>query len=350
MERRGSIHMVGSIAMDTCEDVFTRLCTVVGPYLRRIPDGETGERSRWIFFQREMLEARSDMEVDPTVAPLEIHEWDGKLLRSMPLLRFKPGTDVDAVQFETGYDKAAAYSYGVFERLQATGAIPVDVRFQVSLPTPMATGHFYVSPNSRDDYHRVYERSLLRAIESILNTVPHEKLAVQFDVCQEVLIFENYFPDRPTDYKQQTFSELGRMGDAIPEGVDLGYHLCYGTPNDEHLVMPKDTSVLVELMNGIAANVSRRVDYIHLPVPRHCTEPAYFRPLKEKNISADTQLYIGLLHRDDTEGNRQRIDVAKHFVDDFGLATECGWGRHDPATVAPLLQAHADAAEYLLRS
>jgi len=34
----------------------------VGPHLRRLPDGETGERRRWIWFQRAMLESHPAIE------------------------------------------------------------------------------------------------------------------------------------------------------------------------------------------------------------------------------------------------------------------------------------------------
>jgi len=42
-------------------------------------------------------------------------------------------------------------------------------------------------------------------------------------------------------------------GDAVPEGVGLGFRLCYGSPADQHPVMPKDAANLMEIMNGIGA-------------------------------------------------------------------------------------------------
>ena len=95
------------------------------------------------------------------------------------------------------------------------------------------------------------------------------------------MVFENYFPYRPNDYKQQIFAELGRLGNAVPESVELGYHLCYGTPKDEHLVMPKDMEILVELTQGILSVVQRRLDFMHMPVSKDRTDAAYFAPLKK---------------------------------------------------------------------
>lgn len=341
-----NIHLVGSIAMENCEEVFTRISEEFGPYINRIPDGETGERSRWIFFQRSMLQEHPAMEVDPTVPELELYQWDGKFLRSLPLVRFKQDVDPDSVEFDTAYDKAAEYSYNVFKQLQKQGKIPANVRFQVSLPTPMATGFMYVSPKARDTYHRIYEKSLLKALDKILNIIPPHQLAIQFDVCLEVLVFEGYFSDRPVDYKQQIFAQLGRLGDAVlPEEVELGYHLCYGTPFEEHLVMPKDTTILVELMNGIAGACNRRVDFLHLPVPKDRKDREYFKPLLDYHRNETTKIMLGLIHHDDEQGDHDRIETAREFIDDFGIATECGWGRIDPSRVPSLLASHRKAAE-----
>ena len=178
-------------------------------------------------------------------------------------------------------------------------------------------------------------------------STPHDRLSIQWDVCQEVLLFEDYFPHRPADYKTDVFAELARLGNALPETVDLGYHLCYGSPRDEHLVMPKDMAILVEIANGIVGGVSRRVDFIHMPVPRDRTDRDYFQPLAGLRLPAETKLILGLIHHDDTAGDRARIDAARALVASFGVASECGWGRTDPERVPGLLESHRRAVEYI---
>ena len=341
------IHLVGSVAMDTCEAVFARLAETVGPYIRRMPDGETGKRSRWIAFQREMLMEHPDIEIDPTVPELEIREWNGRLLRAMPLLRFKDGSDLASIRFETGYDEAALDSYGVFGTMRNNGRIPHGIRFQVCLPTPMSTAYMYMSHKAHRDFIDVYERSLRTALETILDRISHADLAIQYDVCQEVLIFEDYFPHRPDDYKEQIFDLLGRLGDAVPDDVQLGYHLCYGSPADEHLVMPRDTEILVEMLNGIDAAVRRKIDFLHIPVPRDRADDAYFQPLRGLDIGRGIALYLGIIHHDDETGDAARIATARKYLDDFGISTECGWGRTDPARVPGLLDSHRKQARLL---
>ena len=58
---------------------------------------------------------------------------------------------------------------------------------------------------------------------------------------------KGYFPNRPESYKEDITSTLVQLGNAVPEPVELGYHLCYGTPNDKHVVMPTDLANTVEI-------------------------------------------------------------------------------------------------------
>ena len=345
---RGGIHLVGSVPLSDAETVFRTVSGALNPFLRRITDGETGQRGRWIWFQREMLLEHPDMEVDTEEPPYALYQWDGQLLRETPYVRFKPGVDPASVEFPTGYAEAALESFDLYTQLQSDGVIGQDTLFQVSLPTPLATAYMYVSPSARDAYIPAYERSLLGALGEIVASVPHDKLSIQWDVCQEVLIFENYFADRPEDYKAQVFAELGRLGNAVPDGVDLGYHLCYGSPRDEHLVMPTDMRILVEIANGISSGLNRRLDFVHMPAPQDRTDAAYFRPLAGLELADDTEIMIGLIHYDDEDGDCARIDAAERFLPEFGVATECGWGRTDPNRVPGLLVSHRLAVDYLI--
>ena len=340
-------HLVGSVPLRDAETVFRTVSGTLGPYLKRITDGETGERQRWIWFQREMLANHPVMELADDEPPFALYQWDGQLIRETPYIRFRPGVDSSKVTFETGYAAAALESFALYSRLKDEGVIGSRVRFQVSLPTPMATAYMYISPDSRDAYLPAYEKALTGALAEIVDSVPHDALAIQWDVCQEVLIFEDYFSHRPGDYKAQVFAELARLGDCVPASVGLGYHLCYGSPRDEHLVMPADAGVLVEIANGLVSSQGRGLDFLHLPTPKDRTDPEYFQPLRELRLPAETELIMGLVHFDDEAGDLARMDAAKNVLDFSGVATECGWGRTDPGRVPGLLESHRRAVEYL---
>ncbi len=349
MPSQRTAHLVGSVPLPDAETVFRTVSQALGSSLKRIPDGETGDRSRWIWFQRAMLEGHPDMEFDTVTPPCQVVQWDGKVIRETLWIQFKDGADPSKSSFPTGYRDAAVESYQVYSRLRDQGVIGPDVRFQVSIPTPMATAYMYITPNARAAYIPAYERALAEAISGILEAIPHDRLAIQWDVCQEVLVFEDYEPfgGRPSDYKQQIFEELARIGGLIPETVEFGYHLCYGSPADEHLIMPKDMGILVEIANGFASRLSRRLDFLHLPVPKDRTDAAYFEPLRSLKVAAETEVILGLVHFDDVPGDAARIATASKYLESFGIATECGWGRTDPARVTGLLESHASAARTL---
>ena len=349
LSRQDSLYFVGSVPLENGEAVFRELSRELGPYLARIPDGETGERIKWIVFQQRMLTDHPAMEVDPTEPPLPVRQSDGTVFREIKRLRLKPEIDPDTVHFDTTYDRAALELYKDFERLSRNGVIPPNVRFQFALPTPMASGLMYVSPNGRERYLRAYERALLSALDNILAEIPHEKLAIQFDVCQEVLMWEGYFPQRADDYKEITFRQFARLASRVPNSVELGFHLCYGSPNDQPLINLKDAGVLAEMISGLDYLVDRSVEFVHIPVPRSAEAP-FFYPLKNWRNTKKTILYLGLLQYDDPAGDERRIAAARQTLRDFGIAAECGFGRTSPTRVPGIVASHRRAADFLLRT
>ena len=52
-----TVHFVGSVALDSPEDVFAAIGEQCGPYLKRVPDGEPGGRRLWISWQIPVLRA-----------------------------------------------------------------------------------------------------------------------------------------------------------------------------------------------------------------------------------------------------------------------------------------------------
>ena len=99
--------------------------------------------------------------------------------------------------------------------------------------------------------------------------------------------------------------------------------------------MPRDMGILVEISNGICSRLGRRLDFMHMPVPKDRTDSAYFRPLARlEPFRKLPSLILGLIHYDDAAGDEYRIAAAREFVPMFGVASECGWGRTDPAASA----------------
>ena len=169
--------------------------------------------------------------------------------------------------------------------------------------------------------------------------------SIHDSVCQDVGIWEGYYPAYFADREAGVIERLVRVAEAIPEGVELGFHLCYGDLKHAHFMEPKNAGVLCAMSNALCASISRRVDWIHVPVPRDREDIGYFEPLSELALKPETELYLGLVHyTDGAEGTRRRIETARRVVREFGIGTECGFGRRPRETVTPLLELHAQVA------
>jgi hypothetical protein len=62
-------------------------------------------------------------------------------------------------------------------------------------------------------------------------------------------------------------------------------------------------------------------------------------------LRPETELYLGLVHREDMTGNAARLAAARRHARVDGVATECGMARGDPARFPGLLAAHVQTAE-----
>jgi hypothetical protein len=339
------VHFVGSIPLPDSETVFRTLSAAVGPHLIRVPDGETGIRKTWIRFLQDVLAQNPAIELASDVPPFKFVQWDGKVVREIPRLRLKPGAKPDPAAFQTGYADMAIQSWAVFERLQKAGIIPAGVKFQICIPTPIAPTYNNMVPGDRAALLPPLTQHFLGEVAKIAKTLPNDRIALQWDVCQEVLAWEGYYDKGPVDFRTETIDVLTKIGDAVPAGIELGYHLCYGSPADEHLVQPKDAGIMVEMTNAVAAGVRRALQFFHLPVPKGRTDDAYYVPLEKLKLHPETELYLGLIHHNDAAGDAARLAAGRRHARIDGIGTECGMARGDPARLPALLAAHARAAE-----
>jgi hypothetical protein len=333
-----SILLVGSIPLASAEDVFKAVAAELGPLVARIPDGETGDRSLWIICQGEPIKKSRGLEVGGE-----------RLLQGgyrNPRYKIKDGLTVNDVRFaRLGYADNAVSSYEVFKRLKSAGKISAPKKFQVCVPTPLSVVNaFFIASEVRRVWP-IYEKALLGEVHEIVDRIPHADLAVQLDIATEV---HTFFED-PELRALYPFDELiesfARFCNRIPADVELGVHLCYGDPGHKHIREPVDAVRMVETHNELAEKLNRPMTWIHMPIPRNRDDDAYFAPLQNLHLKPQTELYLGLIHlTDGIDGARRRAQIAKKFVGNFGVATECGFGRRPPRTIPDLLRLHARVA------
>jgi hypothetical protein len=344
---KGDVHLVGSVPLHRAQDVLETCAKELGGRVCALPDGEVGHRIHWIVCQAvSVFHGHPQLELVHRPAPRDGKEqWLPKDYQDQWKFRIKPG--VGGVTFDNlKYADWAIESYGAFKRLRERGTIPTGVRFQVCLPTPLAGFMSFFNGEDGKRAHKPYEAAMMREVDRICTAIPHNDLAIQWDVAVETTSIESGRPPSiGGDMLQLWRDEAAEMGPRVPRDVWLGYHICYGDFNHRHGIEPKDLSLSVRMLNEAVARAQRPVDFVHVAVPIDRSDDAYFAPLRDLHVG-DARVFLGLVHyHDGVEGTLNRARTAKKFIKDFGIATECGFGRRQPETLTELLNIHRTAAE-----
>ena len=340
------VYLVGSVPLGNAEQVFRTVSAAFGSKLKRVPDGETGERSDWITWLRPVFSENPAFELSDEI--FRLHET------APPVRRYKlrPGYSIQDVKINNlFYADIAANSYRTFRKLKDAGEIPPGTRFQVDLVPAHSVIWLFLVDELHAPIDPLYNEALKHEVEKIAATIPHQELAIQFDVASAV--FARLQREQVGAYgrtkaeMQKTFSNiLVDLGNRVPASIQLLFHLCYGDSNHRHVVEPKDMGDMVDFTNRITAGIKRPINLVHMPVPRDRSDDDYFAPLANLRLRSETELCLGLVHyTDGIEGTKRRLATARKYAPAFSIATECGFGRRKPETIPELLRIHAAAAE-----
>lgn len=331
-------HLVGSVPLPTTEAVFRTVGAALGRRLRRIPDGEVGDRAGWLESARRLFAQHPLLQLEPPV----MHDYP-----PLPRARLRPGVTTREVAFgRLGYADVARRSFALFAQLKSEGIIPVHCRFQVSLPTPLALVVAFVARDAQAALEPACQLSIIDELGAIIDAIPGDQLAIQWDLAAEIWLWEGWVPAPFSAPHEGIIERLVRLSQRVPRSVDLGYHLCYGDYQHQHFREPETAASAVAIINRLSAAVERPISWVHLPVPRTRDAPAYVEPLRELRLHPRTDLYLGVLHEEDgAEGAIRRVRAAQQVVRSFGVAAECGLGRCDPALIPDLLRLHAEISD-----
>jgi len=339
------IYLVGSVPMADARTVFESVSEAFGPRIRRIPDGETGERLNWVFWQEALFAQHPAFERSDK--DFQLHATSGKARR----YRLKAGLSARDVAFNNIlYADVAIASYRTFKALKDEGKIAAGTKFQVDLVPAHSVIWLFVDEDLHEAIDPIYNAAVKREIDKLAAAIPHGELAIQLDVASAVFArLERRDVSSYGATKAEMFDTFSRilldLGNHVPADIELLYHFCYGDAGHRHVVEPTDMEDMVELANRLSAGAKRSIELIHMPVPRDRSDEAYFEPLRRLVLRPETELCLGLVHHTDgLAGTRKRMATAEKFVRDFSIGTECGFGRRDPTTIPELLRIHAEAA------
>jgi hypothetical protein len=341
-----NVYLVGSVPLASVAEVFETVSAVFGNRIHQIPDGEVGERSDWITHLETLF--KNNPALEPSDEVFAVHA----AMKQRRRYRLRAGKTAQDVDFgNLGYADHALKSYAEFKRLRDAGRIVTGTRFQVDLVPAHSVLWLFIVENEQVLLDGVYNTAVVRELTRIVEAIPHEDLAIQFDIASAV--FARLERGEPTLYGRSKadmtnmFARIvAQLADQVPLGVKLQFHFCYGDANHKHAIEPTDMGDMVAVANALAEQMTRPIDLIHMPVPRDRDDDAYFAPLRGLRLKPEIELVLGLVHyTDGIAGARRRMDAALNHVKTFSVATECGFGRREPATIPDLLRLHLAAAD-----
>jgi hypothetical protein len=337
-----SVHFNGSVNLPDAETVMREITSRIPDGVRRIPDGETGDRQQWIFFQLQKFWQTPGLEQAPPAGDTPGYE-------QMPKVRLADGQDPDAVVWPNlGYADAYLESHRTFRRLREEGVIPAGVLFQVEYPTPLASINAWIVPEDQDRLEASYTRALFADLDRLLAELPHDEIAVQWDVAVEFGVLSGTFPGAGTQDFEAIVGRLVTCVERVPADLPVGLHLCYGDYRHRHFREPDSLELQVRVVNALTERVGRPIRWFAFTVPQYQREPAYFAPLAELRAPDETELYFALVpyHPDEQEGGT--TDEQVRLVDEqlggrpWGICTECGMARAEREEIPRLLDLHRE--------
>lgn len=341
------IHLTGSLPLNNAEDVFNFIGSTLQPWVLRVPDGETGERTNWVLTQSKHFFDNPAFETVDATAEV-----------GRKLVKIKAGVKPEDIRFEPfSYPDYASDSYPVFKKAKAEGRLAANSKFQISLPTPFNAVSFFVVLEDQAAVLPAYNAASKAALEDILRRFPHEELSIQWDLPTELVTVQGWFPN-PLANEAAIYDTVAEVTSWVPEDVDVGYHLCYGDSkfgaspfmgkegqcpfhhkDEGRHILPPDISTVVRVSNALTTAVGRPINFIQAATMRDWSKPEHWSALADLQISPVTQFYLGLVHASDgIDAARARRDIVSKFLPRFGISTECGLGRHSQAQLASVVQ------------
>ncbi len=334
--------LVGSLPSDSTEAALRAAAGFFGDMVFALPDGETGPRAGWVSYEREKL-VRPNEGV-ATVAETESPTGLPRHAYETPVFGIKPG--VSQIRFGSWprIDDAIS-SYAVFAALRAEGVIPAGPRFQVGLPFPSSALNGFKADFARDYpvAERAFEDLVARELPRLLAAIPAADLAIQWDMAYETQDIEGVLAWTCEGAWERFAGPVTRLTRLIPPEVLVGYHLCYGTFPEWPMYEPRDMGLMVRMANFAVASSGRPVDWLHLTGPRYLRseDRSFFRPLVDLE-PGDARVYLGIvLPVDAVPGLRRRVATASRYIDDFGVAMYCGFGRQPGVDGTETMREHA---------
>jgi hypothetical protein len=320
-------HLVGSIPLDSAEEAMTAALDRMGPDLRWLPDGETGERTNWILHIVESFRDHPDLQIK--------REGDWSDYDATPVFTIRNGHTLTGDALDFGHVAVFEQHYPLFLKLREQHGRN-DLGYQVGIPGDFDMALFTLGPVGAFRHRQPFTDATLRAIRTIHEQAGSD-VVFQIEVPAE-LVFVAKMPG-PLQPLMARFLARGitSLAARSPDGARFGVHLCLGDMNHRALGRMTDVAPLVHLSNAIAAGwpAGRPLEFVHAPFAAAIEPPvnrkAFYAPLRNLRLPAGVEFIAGFAHEDQPLAAQQalRDHLDTLLGTQVGIATACGLGRRE---------------------
>lgn len=314
--------------------------TALGPHLRSLPDGETGERRNWITSIIEGLRAHPDLEV--------AKEGDWSDYDKTPRFKVKRGHKLLGASLDFGHVAAVQANLPAFEEICRDSG-RADLAYLVGVPGDFDMAMFTMGPAGALRYRRAFTEATVAEITRIHGLLGDQAI-FQLEVPAELVLLTK-LPAPAHPFVAKLFGKwLAGLAAACPMGARFGVHLCLGDMNHRAFGRMKDVGPLVSLIQAIVAAwpAGRPLEFVHAPFAAAQdpppTAPAFFDPLAELHLPAGTRFIAGFAHEDQSLDDQRGVQATIEGLlgGPVDVASSCGLGRRDPQAARRTLERTAE--------
>ena len=100
--------------------------------------------------------------------------------------------------------------------------------------------------------------------------------------------------------------------------------------------------LVVRMANEAVASAGRTVDFLHLAGSKtsRSDDDSFYAPLTDLDVG-DARVFLGLaMNVDGAVGLKLRETTARRYLEDFGVANYCGFGRQPGVDPLETMRAH----------
>lgn len=319
---------------------MTTALDILGPYLRSLPDGETGERRNWVVSVIEGLRNHPALE--------QTQQGDWSDYDRVPRMRVKKGRTLYGASLEFGHVDAVRHSFPEFQQAVAAAGRE-DLMFQEGVPGGFDVAMFTLGPRAGFKNRRPFVEATLTEIRDVgAITGPNTLFQIEVPV-ELVLLAKAPGPTRPPLAKLLARNVTG-IAAAAAAGTRFAVHLCLGDMNNRALGTMSDVSPLVLLANEIARHwpAGRSLELVHAPFAAAnnpaTTDPAFYAPLAKLKLPDQVRFAAGFAHEAQSLADQRQIRtiIDDHLGRTVDIAAACGLGRRSAEAGRAVLERTAE--------